>query len=296
VVQGAQHLIEDPVGTIGAVPEAVFSVFGRVSEATKRGGRSKYEDGVAQNLLAVSSFKREYAKKFDVDVYSTNEVFQKELNSVAWASAAGNLTLGAASMVTGAAVLQAASGLRTLEQAKDLVDALPPTELSKRNREALRQMRVPEAVADRFLQNRMLSPRHQTVIVEAMKALRGIPVRSAFIQYAARADRFQEMAELLADYHRSVSPIQRLEIYQNVPVAYTGQESAVILLPIDRLLWTERTSGIATSLGQTLPKPQPVQKIELWMTGDASDRARQGLQQLGITLVEHVGQRLPLLD
>jgi len=296
VVQGAQHLIEDPVGTIGAVPEAVFSVFGRVSEATKRGGRSKYEDGVAQNLLAVSSFKREYAKKFDVDVYSTNEVFQKELNSVAWASAAGNLTLGAASMVTGAAVLQAASGLRTLEQAKDLVDALPPTELSKRNREALRQMRVPEAVADRFLQNRMLSPRHQTVIVEAMKALRGIPGRSAFIQYAARADRFQEMAELLADYHRSVSPIQRLEIYQNVPVAYTGQESAVILLPIDRLLWTERTSGIATSLGQTLPKPQPVQKIELWMTGDASDRARQGLQQLGITLVEHVGQRLPLLD
>ena len=158
VVQGAQHLIEDPVATIGAVPEAVFSVFGRVSEATKRGGRSKYEDGVAQNLLAVSSFKREYAKKFDVDVYSTNQALQKELNSVAWASAAGNLTLSAASMVTGAAVLQAASGLRTLEQAKDLVNALPPTELSKRNREALRQMRVPDAVADRFLENACFPP------------------------------------------------------------------------------------------------------------------------------------------
>jgi hypothetical protein len=56
-VQGAQHLIQDPVATIGAVPEAVFGIFGRVSEATKRGGTSKYEDGVAQNLLAVSSFK-----------------------------------------------------------------------------------------------------------------------------------------------------------------------------------------------------------------------------------------------
>jgi hypothetical protein len=302
VVQGAQHLIEDPVATIGAVPEAVFSVFGRVSEATKRGGRSKYEDGVAQNLLAVSSFKREYAKKFDVDVYSTNQALQKELNSVAWASAAGNLTLSAASMVTGAAVLQAASGLRTLEQAKDLVNALPPTELSKRNREALRQMRVPDAVADRFLENRLLSPRHQTIIVEALKALGAIPGRSAFIQYAARADSedaallFQEMAELLADYHRSVAPIQRLDIYQNVPVAYTAQGSAVILLPIDRLLWTERTSGIATSLSQTLSKPPSARKIELWMTGDASDRARAGLQQLGITLVEHAGQRLPLLD
>src|SRR6516225_9743868 len=152
VVQGAQNLINDPVSTISAVPEAVFSVFGRVSEAAKRGGRSQYEDGVAQNLLAVSSFKREYAQKFDIDVYSSNEVLQKELNSVAWASAAGNLTLGAASMVTGAAVLQAASGVRTLEQAKDLVNALPPSELSKRNREALRHIRVPDPITDRFLE------------------------------------------------------------------------------------------------------------------------------------------------
>ena len=302
VVQGAQHLIQDPVATIGAVPEAVFSIFGRVSEAAKRGGTSKYEDGVAQNLLAVSSFKREYAQKLDFDVYSSNEVLQKQLNSVAWASAAGNLTLGAASMVTGAAVLQVAGGLRTLEQAKDLVNALPPTELSRRNREALRQMRVPDPITDRFLENRLLSPRHQTIIIEAMKALGAIPGRSAFIQYAARADSedavllFQEMAELLADCHRSVAPIQRLDIYLNVPVAYTGQGSAVVLLPIDRLLWTEKTAGIATSLAQTLPKPQPVRKIEVWMTGDASDRAHAELQQLGITLVEQAGQRLPLLD
>jgi hypothetical protein len=302
VVQGAQHLIEDPVATIGAVPEAVFSVFGRVSEATKRGGRSKYEDGMAQNLLAVSSFKREYAQKFDIDVYSRNEALQKELNSVAWAAAAGNLTLGAASMVTGAVVLQVASGVRNIEQAKSIVNALPPTELSKRNRQALHQMHVPEPVSDRFLENRLLSPRHQTVIVEAMKALQGTLGRATFIQYAARADSedaallFQQMAELIAGYHRTVAPIQRLDIYQNVPVAYTGQGSAVILLPIDRLLWTERTSGIATSLTQTLPKPQPVRKVEVWLTGDASDRALQGLQQLGITLVDHVGQRLPLLD
>jgi hypothetical protein len=158
------------------------------------------------------------------------------------------------------------------------------------------------ATADRFLENRLLSPRHQTIIVEAMKALGAIPGRSAFIRYAARADSedaallFQEMAEMLANYHRSVDPSQPLDIYLNVPVAYTGQGSAVVLLPIDRLLWTERTSGIASSLGQTLPKPQPVRKIEVWMTGDAPDRAPAKLQQLGITLVEHAGQRLPLLD
>jgi hypothetical protein len=135
-----------------------------------------------------------------------------------------------------------------------------------------------------------------------MKALRGTRGRASFIQYAARADSedaallFQEMAELLAGYYRLVASIQRLDIYLNIPVACTDQGAAVILLPIDRLLWTEKTSGIATSLSQKLPKPQAARPIEIWMTGDASDHAREGLTQLGITLVEHVEQRLPLLD
>src|SRR5262249_16608309 len=151
------------------------------------------------------------------------------------------------------------------------------------NREALLQMRVPEAVADRFLENHMLSPRHQTVIVEAMKALRGVHGRAAFLRYAGRADSedtallFQEMAELLAGYNRIVAPLRRVDIYLNLPVAYTAQGSAVLMLPIDRLLWTERSSGIAVSLARSLPRPLPVQKIEIWMTGDVSTRAREGL-------------------
>jgi hypothetical protein len=287
VVQGAQHLIQDPVATIGAVPEAVFSVFGRVSEATKRGGRSKYEDGVAQNLRAVSSFKRGYAQKFDIDVYSSNEVLQKEFNSVAWAAAAGNLTLGAASMVTGATVLQVASGVRNLEQAKSIVNALPPTELSRRNREALRQMRVPASIADRFLENRLLSPRHQTVIVEAMRALHGTPGRAAFIQYAARADSeaaallFQQMAELLAGYHRSVAPIQRLDIYQNVPVAYTGQGSAVILLPIGSC-GPEQTLG---DYGQ--PRPDIAEAATDPKSRGLADRRRVGPCPPGAAATRH---------
>jgi hypothetical protein len=191
-------------------------------------------------------------------------------------------------MVTGATVLQVAGGLRSLETAKNIVNALPAAELSRRNREALRQMRVPVSVADRFLQNPLLSPRHQTVIVEGMKVLNGVAGRALFIQYASRANDedssslFQEMAELLAGYHQSVAPIQRRALYLNIPVAYTSKGSAVLLLPIDRLLWTERSSGIATSLAQTIPQPQPVHHVEVWITGDASARAREGLKHLGI--------------
>jgi hypothetical protein len=45
VIQDARQLIEDPVAAIGAVPEAVFSVFGRVAEATGRSGRSLTKTG-----------------------------------------------------------------------------------------------------------------------------------------------------------------------------------------------------------------------------------------------------------
>jgi hypothetical protein len=86
-----------------------------------------------------------------------------------------------------------------------------------------------------------------------MNVLHGVPGRAVFIQYASRANNedsallFQEMAELLAGYHQSVAPIRRVALHLNIPVAYTNKGSAVLLLSIDRLLWTERTSGIATT-------------------------------------------------
>ena len=302
VVQGAQHLIQDPAATIGAVPEAVFSVFGRVSEATKRGGRSKYEDGVAQNLLAVSSFKREFAEKFDIDVYSSNEVLQKELNRVAWAAAAGNLTLGAASMVTGAVVLQVASGVRNLEQAKSIVNALPPTELSRRDREALRQMRVPDPVTDRFLENRLLSPRHQTVIVEAMKALRGVPGPLG-VHPICRVGRQRE--HCFAVSADGGTPCRLPSIGRADPASRHLPERPRSLhrSGIGRYPAADRSAAVDRSNLGDCGQPRPdiaeaatARKVEVWLTGDASDRALQGLQQLGVTLVEHVGQRLPLLD
>ena len=100
--RSARNLLDDPVGTLSAIPEGIGSIFNRAQEQMHRQGRSRYEDGPAKQLLAVSSYKRDYAAKLDVDAYSSNEVLQRELNRMGWASAAGNLTLGALSFVTGA--------------------------------------------------------------------------------------------------------------------------------------------------------------------------------------------------
>ena len=37
-------------------------------------------------------------------------------------------------------------------------------------------------------------------------------------------------------------------------------------------------------------------KPDIWMTGDASSRAANGVQQLGLALTQQCGKQLPLLD
>jgi hypothetical protein len=301
-VRAAESLIDDPVETVSRIPEGIVSVFSRVSEQVRRGGRSQYEDSATASLLAVSGYKRDLARQFGFDVYSSNEVLQKELNSVAWASASGNLSIGAVTMVSGAVVLEVAGNIRLLDQAKTIITTQPPQELSRRNRATLAAMGVPPATADKFLENRVLSPRHQTVICEAMRSLGDIPGQAAFIRYAAQAENedsallFQQMAELFAGYHATVSKLRRLEIFVNLPIGYASNGSAILMVPVDRVVWTQRTAEITGKIARDIPKPVPVKQVEIWMTGEASPRARERISAQQITLVERAGQRLPLMD
>src|SRR5262249_2665365 len=177
------------------------SIFDRANEQLRRPGHTQYEDDSAKQILAVSGFKREYAAKLGVDVYSSNEVLQKELNRLAWATVAGNLVLGGLALATGALALKVASNVSMVEQARSIVESTPPSELSKRNRDQLQQMEVPNTTANAFLQNRWLSPRHQTIIVASMMAVGNIPGRDEFIAYVSEAGTedaallFQQMAE-----------------------------------------------------------------------------------------------------
>jgi len=295
-LRSAKDLIDDPAGTLSAIPKGIGSIFDRASEQLRRSGHSQYEDDSAKQMLAVSGFKRDYAAKLGVDVYSSNEVLQKELNRLAWASVAGSMMLGALSIATGAVVLKAASDVRVLEQARNLVEAEPPSELSKRNRELLGQMQVPDAIVDRFLQNRWLSPRHQTIIVASNMALGNVSGRPQFIDYASEADTedaallFQQMAELIANYDALVERVSDMSIVLNLPVITAVKGSSVLLLPIDRLLWTERSAGLAQGLVESKSG------LGVWITGDSSPRAEAGLNGLGIKLQQRCGSQLPLLD
>ncbi len=83
-----QNLITDPVDTVTGVPKGVYRLFGNIGRSATS-PLDPSEDSRIKTVLAVSANKRDYAHELGVDVYSSNTVLQKELNSVAWASAAG---------------------------------------------------------------------------------------------------------------------------------------------------------------------------------------------------------------
>jgi hypothetical protein len=301
-VRAVKSLIEEPVDTVSALPEGVLSIFNRASEQLDRGGRSEYEDGAAKSLLSVSSYKRDYARQLGVDVYSSNEVLQKDLNSVAWTAAAGNLSVGLVSAATGSAALDVASKVRWLDQAKSIIDAKTPQELSLQNRKTLGGLQVPSDAVDAFLANRMLSPRHQTLIVSALQSLGGVTGTAAFIRYATQAENedsalyIQQQAELLAGYSAKVSPVRSIAILVNMVAAQDRAGNEVIVIPVDHVVWSQRTAEIAARLAKGASTSSTPKQTSIWITGDATPRAREGLAGLKLTLVENAGTRVPLLD
>ena len=65
--------------------------------------------------------------------------------------------------------------------------------------------------------------------------------------------------------------MRQIAIVLNLPLVTTTKGAVLMLLPIDRLLWTERNADLAKGLAQAQRAP------EVWITGDASSRAESGL-------------------
>jgi hypothetical protein len=298
VYESGKKLVEDPAAALSAFSGAASGIFNRGREQLRRSGQSRYEDNGVASVLAVSSYKRDLCKQFGVDPYSTNPVLQKELDRVAWASAAGNLLLGALSMATGSMALQVASNVRLVGQAQDLVLATPPAELSIRARATLTGMNISTPVVDAFLSNHDLSPRHVAIIVASLESLGRIPGQEDFLAQANQVDSeidallTQQIAELLAGYHASTEPLESIRMIGALPLAVTKSGRAVMLLPVDRILWTPRTADLAKRIAAAAGGGG----LDLWVTGDTAPVAASPLADLGFRVTDRCGKTVRLLD
>lgn len=299
-VEFGANLITDPVDTVSGVPKGIAALFQNVKTGLTTQSDAGQDSKMAQ-AMTVSANKRELARNLGVDVYSRNKVLQKELNSVAWATALGSLSVSAALAPVGGAAVAAVSASRGAQQLNDLVNEYPPQRLREMNQQKMDAMSIPPDVALRFLDSQVYTPTERTAIVESLDALSGAKGREVFILQVLSAedeestDYFVHVAEMLKWYHTAVSPIREISVYGPMIFAHTGNGTAFIPLPLDCAMWTEKSSQRVPAAVNAYKAMNPgTKKMECWVTGTVSKMAKEEGSKIGLKAVEKVENRIPL--
>jgi hypothetical protein len=292
-LQLAHDLINNPVSTLSSVPRGIWGFLNQagqaVKEATEGRESTPAEGNAVANLTGFSKTKRDLAIKLGVDPYSTNEIFQKELNKVAWPAFLGKFTvsLGMDAVSGGAgAALTAANWTNTLTEA--LRDK-SPTELRLMNLELLtNHMGIDRAVAVAFLNNNAISPSTQTLLVSALAQLGNIPGQADFIiQATASQDEhdaiaFQQSVQIMANLNKS-TPVVRITRLNGLTVCQTKDGTVVVPIQWDYAVWTPMTEQFITALKDRKFTP-PATGYAVILTGAASPMTAQALAQRGVNV------------
>jgi hypothetical protein len=294
-------LIKRPVGTISGMPKGRWRFIARSGEIVKGGGEG--EGNVPDEvILDFFKLKRLYAYKLGVDVYSTNKVLQKELNSVAltgFASGTGtSLLFSEVRKSADGLLLTGPEGLiieRTpfLEEVEKIVFENNPDDLQLINRNKLKQIGVEDAVIEEFIKHPEYSPHNRTIIVHALANMKGVKNRDNLINQAISAEHeeialfYQYMAEMIFSYHKDVNPIIDIIPVRKSVVCYISNKDIVATLPVDHLYWTKTTDLFVTDILQlTESEDRPVKKVIIGISGTATKLAKEVLTYRGIVIKE----------
>jgi hypothetical protein len=300
-VEFGANLVAEPGRTLTSVPQGVAKLFDNLATGLQK-PREPRRDTVGEQLLNVSDAKRKIAYDLGVDVYSSNRVLQNELDGLSKAQALGSLGVSAAIPYGGGTVVGLSRTSQTASEVNRLLRDESPSGLSNINERKLQAMGVDRSLTERFLNHTQLSPRHKTVIVASLEKLSGARGRDSFIKFALQANGedsanfMQNMAEILAAYQQTVSPIQGISA-PGIILARAANGTVLIPFPLDYGVWTVRAERVVknTLAGNKTSSRSPA-RFELWVTGAVSPLARKQLQAQEIKVVEHVDRRIGMMD
>jgi len=287
-VKGAVSLVTSPLKTVGGALSGVGKMFQRAEESLVESKASKYEDNPAAAALGYSRSKREIAKRFGVDPYSTNPFLKERLDRLAGADFAGSLLATGASAAVPGAVGVGVSVAGTSKWLTDMDVAMPPADLRRMNREKLLAMGVPADLAEAFIDNTDLSPVHQSILVSALAAMSRTANREAFIAFCLSTDSedlalFRErMALMFSSYDTRKEHIVRFERVGRFVAGRAQSGNLIFCFPLDMLAWTQTTASLAQKLHESLPGRNAA-KAEFWISGGVTPLAAKSLAALGIT-------------
>jgi hypothetical protein len=180
----------------------------------------------------------------------------------------------------------------------ELLRFYSPEDLRRLNRIELAVMGIAKSQRDEFIGHPWYSPRHETVIVDALAALDLTTDRAEFIRVAITAGSeedasfYQRTAELFRVYSDRIAAIQSIIVVDGTPMGYTEDGTLVLPLPADRVIWNPTVAALTHAMTQPSPAGLTIARTELLISGTVSPMARQKIEALGVTVNERVFEQL----
>ena len=238
-------LMTDPRETLTGVPKGMKRVGSRISEMVT-GKRGKLEDGAGQELAGFGGVKRTVAAAAGVNVYSSNTVLQDQLDRIATAGYSGGVGSRIALIPVAGPLGLALSTTSFSRAMNEMLLEHAPEDLRRINRETLERIGVRKEVRETFLTHPWYSPRHETILVQALDEMKGVSDRSLVLQLAIKAESEEEalfvqrLVEMFASYHQTVVPLREfILIDSRLLVGYTTDKALMAALPLSHIAWTE---------------------------------------------------------
>jgi hypothetical protein len=297
----AKDVVTNPGETLSGIPKGVGRLFNNVTTAVTN-KKDPSQDSAAQELLLIGSFKRDYATRYEVDPYSSNQILQYELEKIGKAAALGSWTASAAMIPISGPASSVITGTSLGKSFNNVLKAEPPTRIRAINEDKLNQMGIPGDLAKRYLDHPVYTPRHDLLLVDSLFRLGSATGRDAYLNAAmAAADEteanfFVNMAQILRGYHEKQGPIAGITMVGPLTVAQTKSGAAMIPFALDHGVWTANADAISQGLKTKYKAPGFNGNFELWVTGTLSARAKKELVARGYTVAEQVGPRLEIVD
>jgi hypothetical protein len=283
----AGKMIANPFQTLGDTLGGIGNTLSQVASGMHN---AKSRDS-AFGGLGADQKRRELAAKLGVDPYTDFQPLAERLAKLSESAAAGGLVVSAALMVipgtAGAVISNVATGSSVSESVRDHSAA----QLMDMNRLKMLAMGLDRATADALLANNNYTPLDVTAMVASLDT---VPVqgRADFLRRAADVKKRdaaffnRRYAELIADYHARTRAVVSFVSLAEFPFNQTSTGGLVGVWPVDAMSWTQGTSGAMRNAAAAIRQGGFAQP-QLRITGQATARARQGVRELGMSVVEN---------
>jgi len=287
-----KNLFTDPQGTLEGAATGVGSLFNRAKETIGKRKPTGAEDSRFEQLIGVSKSKGEIATRFGVNLYSRNEVLQRELDRLGQADYLGGLGVGVATSIVpgiGGLIVSTSGTARILNEA---INTTPSSELWLQNKNKLLAMGADADTSELFLNNPSFSPAFQTVLVSALESMKGVDNRELFLKVALQAGDTEmaktitEITVMSAGYHKEIAPLKTFSPMARLTKGVREDGTIVVMLPTDFLIWDQRVAETAAGVSSRAKAG-----LELWVLGIVSDLATAELQKLGWRIYSNTGAR-----